>query len=157
MLHIKNISDEITSFICLEKQPQSALKMLNMQTMRSSIFGGKTTRAYCSLWTGVVGFVLVLDHDSHRRCCLWNEVMLTEEVPPLATGFCNASSLYKWHIRFHSSPRRGRWFLTLDHQGMRPPYIFCLKSFLQKPFVKELAEKERFAQVTGLPSTISYF
>jgi hypothetical protein len=41
MLHIKNISDEMASFVCLEKQPQSALKMLNMQTMCSSIFRGK--------------------------------------------------------------------------------------------------------------------
>jgi hypothetical protein len=35
------ISDEMASFVCLEKQPQSALKMLNMQTMCSSIIGGK--------------------------------------------------------------------------------------------------------------------
>jgi hypothetical protein len=38
MLHMKNISDEMASFVCLEKQPQSTLKMLNMQTMCSSIF-----------------------------------------------------------------------------------------------------------------------
>jgi hypothetical protein len=31
----------MASFVCLEKQPQSALKMLNMQTMCSSIFAGK--------------------------------------------------------------------------------------------------------------------
>ncbi len=37
MLHIKNINDEMASFVCLEKQPQSAL----MQTMCSSIFAGK--------------------------------------------------------------------------------------------------------------------
>jgi hypothetical protein len=42
----------------------------------------------------VVGFVLVLDHDSSRRCCLWNEVTLTEEVPPFPTGFYNASLHY---------------------------------------------------------------
>jgi hypothetical protein len=41
MLHVKNISDKMASFVCLEKQPQSALKMLNMQTMCSSIFRGK--------------------------------------------------------------------------------------------------------------------
>ena len=44
--------------------------MLNIQTNCSRIFGGKTTRAYCLLWAGVVGFVLVLVHVSHRRCCL---------------------------------------------------------------------------------------
>jgi hypothetical protein len=32
------------SFVCLEKQPQSALKMSNMQTMCSSIFAGKQQR-----------------------------------------------------------------------------------------------------------------
>ena len=121
MLHIKNIGDKMASFICLEKQPQSALKMLNMQTMCSSIFGGKATWAYCSLWAGVVGFVLVLVHDSHRSCCLWNEVTPTEGVPLLDTGFYNLSSLYKWHNCRQNLPRRG---------------------FLQKPFVKELAEKE---------------
>jgi hypothetical protein len=26
---------------------------------------------------------------------------------------------------------------------MRPPHLFCKKSFLQKPFIKELAEKEQ--------------
>jgi hypothetical protein len=31
-------------------------KMLNVQTMRSRSFGGKTTKAYCSLWAEVVGF-----------------------------------------------------------------------------------------------------
>ncbi len=85
----KEISDEMASFVCLEQQPQSALKMLNMQTMCSSILGGKTTRAYCSLLAVVVGFVLVLDPDSHRRYCLCNEVTLTEEVPPLSTDFYN--------------------------------------------------------------------
>ncbi len=50
MLHIKNISDEMASFVCLKKQPQFALTKLNMQTMCSTIFSGKTTRAYyCSL------------------------------------------------------------------------------------------------------------
>ncbi len=34
----------MASFVSLEKQPQSAVKILNMQTMCSSIFGGKTTR-----------------------------------------------------------------------------------------------------------------
>jgi hypothetical protein len=85
MLHIKNIGDEIASFVCLEKQPQSALKMINMQTMCSSIFGLLFTMS----WSGVVGFVLVLEHESHRRCCLWNEVTPTGGVHPLATGFYN--------------------------------------------------------------------
>jgi hypothetical protein len=41
MLHKKNISDKMASFVCLEKQPQSALKMLNMQAMCCSTFAGK--------------------------------------------------------------------------------------------------------------------
>jgi hypothetical protein len=55
MLNIKNIIDEMASFVSLEKQPQSAVKMLNMQTMCSSIFGGKTTKGFCPLCAGVVG------------------------------------------------------------------------------------------------------
>ncbi len=79
----------MASFVCLEKQPQSALKMLNMQTMCSSFSAGKQqglTVHYQAEWSA---FVLVLDHDSHRRCCLWNEVTPTEGVPPLDTGFFN--------------------------------------------------------------------
>jgi hypothetical protein len=41
MLHIKKKSDKMASFVSLEKQPQPAKKMLNIQTMCSSIFGGK--------------------------------------------------------------------------------------------------------------------
>ncbi len=32
------------------------IKMLNIKTMCSRIFGGKKTKAYCSLWAGVVSF-----------------------------------------------------------------------------------------------------
>jgi hypothetical protein len=90
MLHIKNISDEIASFVCLEKQPQSALKMLNMQTLQQYFrLENNKGLLFTMSWSGVVGFVLVLDHESHRRCCLWNEVAPTEGVHPLATAFYN--------------------------------------------------------------------
>ena len=133
----------MASLVCLEKQPQSALKMLNVQTMCSSIFGGKTTRAYCSLWAGVVGFFLALDHDSRRRCCLWNEVTPTKGVPPLATGFYNAGLLYHEEVG-------GFWHMY--QQGMRSPHLFCYKDFLQNPFIKELVEIERIftSHVTAL-------
>ncbi len=48
MLNIKNITDKIASFGSLELQPQSAVKMFNMQTMCSSIFGGKITKGLLS-------------------------------------------------------------------------------------------------------------
>ncbi len=64
--------------------------------------------------------LFVLDHDSHRRCCLWNEVTPTESVPPSPQAFVTFSSLYKWRIWFHGPPQRGRWFLTLASQfGLR--------------------------------------
>ena len=119
---IKNISDEMASFVCLEKQPQSALKMLNMQTMCSS---GKTIRAYCSLWAGVVGFVLVLDHDSHRRCCLWNEVTQTEKVSPFSTAYIvrvyNISGVFDFTAHWKEVVGFWHWY----HQGMRSPHLFC--------------------------------
>jgi hypothetical protein len=76
----------MAAFVSLEKQPQSAVKVLNMQTMCSSIFGGKTTKGLLSTmcWSGRL--VLILDHDSPWRCCLWNEVTPTEEVSPLSTA-----------------------------------------------------------------------
>jgi hypothetical protein len=74
MLNIKNITDEMASFVSLELQPQSAVKMLNMQTMCSSIFGGKITNGLLSTmcWSGRL---------------LWKEVTLTEEVSPLSTAY----------------------------------------------------------------------
>jgi hypothetical protein len=42
---------------------------------------------YTVHYAGVVGFVLVLNYDSPRKCCLWNEVTSTEEVSPLSTAF----------------------------------------------------------------------
>jgi hypothetical protein len=55
--------------------------------MCSSIFGGKTTKGLLSTmrWSGPL--VLVLDHDSPRRCCLWNEVTPTEEVSILSAAY----------------------------------------------------------------------
>ncbi len=93
----------MASFVCLEMYVTSACtNMLNIQTMCSRTFGGKTTRVYW--WAGVVGLVLVLDHVSHRRCCLCNEVMSTDEVPPLPQPFKTSSSLYKWCIRRQNPP-----------------------------------------------------
>ncbi len=104
----------MASFVCLEKQPQSALKILNMQTMCRSIFSGKTTRAYCSLWAGVVGFC----------SCSWSR--LSQEMLPLEWSdtdwgssptstqvFLTSSSQNKWRICRQNLPQRGRWFLTL--------------------------------------------
>jgi hypothetical protein len=70
MLNIKNISEDV-----------------KMQTKSSSIFGGKTTKGLLSTmcWSGWL--FLVLDHNSPWRCCLWNEVMPTEEVSPLSTAY----------------------------------------------------------------------
>ncbi len=44
----------------VEKQPQSALKMLNIKTMCSSIFGGKTTRPihYELEWSALFLFLI---------------------------------------------------------------------------------------------------
>ncbi len=99
-------------FFCyssLELQPQSAVKMLNVQTMCSSIFDGKITRGllFTVCWSGQL--CSCLDHDSPRRCCLWNEVMPTEGVPPPYS----ASLLCKRCIWFHCSQERGRWISTL--------------------------------------------
>jgi hypothetical protein len=55
MLNIKNISNEMASFVSLEKQPQSAVKMLNMQTMWAVFSAGKQQRAYCPPCAVVVG------------------------------------------------------------------------------------------------------
>ncbi len=70
----------VASFVVKELQPLSVLKMLIAQTMHIKYFGEKIKNAYCLQWTGVVGFfVLIL--LSHRRCCLSNDVTLTEGLP----------------------------------------------------------------------------
>ena len=88
MLHIKNIINEMASFDVL-KSSLSLYYDIDIQTMRSTIFGGKTTKAYYSIWAGVVGFCSFLVLAPHRRYCLSNEVMPTEREAPLATGFYN--------------------------------------------------------------------
>jgi len=135
-------------FFCLSWNVTSACtNILNIQTMCSRTFGGKTTRVYW--WAGVVGFVLVLDHVSHRRCCLCNEVMSTEEVPPLPQPFKTSSSLYKWCIRRQNPPRRGRWFLTLASPRYEVPASIHQVSCKNQPWIGR--EKAAFAQVMWLP------
>jgi len=61
MLHIKEKSDKMASFVSLKKQPQPAMKMLNIQTMCSSIFGGKQqglTVHYELEWSALVLFLI---------------------------------------------------------------------------------------------------
>jgi hypothetical protein len=56
MLHIKNTSDEMASFLVLKSNLGLHKVVEYTETMCSSIFGGKTTKTYCSLWAGVAGF-----------------------------------------------------------------------------------------------------
>jgi hypothetical protein len=71
----------------LESQPQSAMKMLNMQTVCSSRENNKELTIHCALdWSAL----FLLDHDSPRRCCLWNEVTPTEGVLPLPHSLYSA-------------------------------------------------------------------
>ncbi len=104
------------------------IKMLNIQTMCSRIFGGKTrktTKACCSLWAGEVGFCscslfmfLTGDVVSAMK---WRQL---KESPPSPQAFITSSSLYKWHIWFPSLPRRGWCFWYLHHQGMKFRHLF---------------------------------
>ncbi len=93
------------------------------------VFGGKTTKSYCSLWAGVAGFCscslysLLTDVVSAMKCCRLRKFL------PFPLAFITSSSLYKWHIWYHSPPQRGRWFWHLHYQGMRS---ILLKKFLAK-------------------------
>jgi hypothetical protein len=74
---MKNITDEMASFVSLELQLQSAAKMLNMQTMCSSIFGRKITKGltvhYVLEWSALFLFLImtlygdVADFTAHRK------------------------------------------------------------------------------------------
>jgi hypothetical protein len=79
----------------------------------------------------VVGFVLVLVHDSHRRCCLWNEVTPTEGVHHLATGFYNLQFTMCGVFDAKTCHEEVGDFLHLHHQGLRSPHLLKKKSFLQ--------------------------
>ncbi len=101
--------------------------------MHSRSFGGKTTKAYCSLWTGVVGFcscsffsLLTGDIASAMK---WQQL---RELPPFPLAFLPSSSLNNWHIWSYSSPQRGWWFLMLAStwHGLWPSFdlkIFKIK------------------------------
>jgi uncharacterized paraquat-inducible protein A len=65
MLNIKNISDVMASFVSLEKQPQSAVKMLRCRQCAAVFSVGKQQRAYCPLCAGVVGYFLFLITTLH--------------------------------------------------------------------------------------------
>jgi hypothetical protein len=101
-------------FLCsgLESQPQSAVRMLNMQTVCRVLSAGKQQRTCCPLCAGVSALFL-LDHDSTWRCCLWNEVTPTEGVLPLPHSLYSSCLLYKVCIWFPSWQERGRQILTL--------------------------------------------
>ena len=88
----------------------------------------------------MVSLVLVLDDDSPWRCCLWNEVMPTEEVSSLSTAYIVRVYQISWAFDFKAHWKEVGGFWHLYHQGMRSLHLFCKKSFLQKSFVEELAE-----------------
>ncbi len=125
------------------------IKMLNMQTMCSRMFGRKPTETYCSIWAGVVSFCsLFFVLAPHRRCCLCNEVRPTEGEAPLATGFYNLKStiLYSVSGIFDFKARHDEVgvFWHLQHQGIKFRHLFCKKKFLEKIInlrvIKELAD-----------------
>jgi hypothetical protein len=61
MLHIKNISEEMASFVCLEKQPQSALKMKICRQCAAVFLAGKQqglTVNYELEWSALFSFLL---------------------------------------------------------------------------------------------------
>jgi hypothetical protein len=87
-------------FLCLEKEPQ-----LNIQTMCSRIFGGKTTTVHYELeW---LASVLVLCSRSSQEML---PLQWSEGEAPSPQAFITSSSLYKRRIWFPSTPQRGRCF-----------------------------------------------
>ncbi len=97
-------------FSSLELQPQSAVKMLIVQTMCSSIFGGKITK----------GLLSTVSWSGRLYSCAWSQLsteMFTLEWSDAdLRGLHSASLLYKQRIWFHSSQKRG---------DMRSPHLFC--------------------------------
>ncbi len=101
-----------SSFICKAISRKSAETFSFFLQCRS--FGGKTTKAYCSLWAGVVGFcslfLFSLLTGGVVSAMKWRRL---RKLPPSPQAFITSGPLYKWRIWFHSSPRWGRCFLTL--------------------------------------------
>ncbi len=98
MLHIKNTKDKMASFVCLEKQPQSALKMLKYADNVQQYFGRENNKGllFTMSWSGR------LCSCSHRRCCLWNEVTLTKGVPPSPQACISRTPLPSCSSHLHS-------------------------------------------------------
>jgi hypothetical protein len=110
--------------------------MLNMQTMCSSISAGKQQRAYRSIWAGVVSFVLVLVHVSHRGCFLCNEVMRTEEIPPPRHRLLEPPVHYTsgiFNAKIHHEEVGDFWHL--HHQGMSFASAFKWRIFENPPLL----------------------
>ena len=123
------------SFVCLEKQPQSALKMSNMQTMCSSIFAGKQQRLtvhYELEWSALFLFLFLFTSLTGDVASVMKWCQL-RKFPPLPQACISSRSLYKWHIQCQNPPRRGRWFLTFAS----PRYEFQA-SILSKMFLAKM-------------------
>ncbi len=130
----------MASFVCLEKQPQSALKMLNMQTMCSSIFRGKQqglTVYYELEWSALFLFLITTLTGDVASGMKWRRL---REFLPSPQAFITFSSLYKWRIWNHNLPQRGRWFLTLASSR-----VWGLRIY----FVKKVSCKNHSLRIDG--------
>jgi hypothetical protein len=126
--------------------------MLNVQTMCSSIFGGKTTRLtvhYELEWSALFLLLITTLAGDVVSGMKWRWL---REFPPSPQAFimlvCYISGVFDFTA--HHEEVGGFWHLY--HQGMRSSHLFCYKGFLQNPFIKELVEIERIctSHVTSL-------
>jgi hypothetical protein len=106
--------------------------MLNMQTVCSSTFSGKTTKSLLSTvcWSGRLCSCLIMtfhgDVDSGMK---WHQL---RGFSPSPTAYIAATLLYKVRIWFPSSQERGGQILTLQKGRYEVSASILLNKFLAK-------------------------
>ncbi len=120
----------MASFVSLEKQRQPAMKMLNIQTMCSSIFGRKQqalTVYYELEWSALVLFLITTLAGDVASGMKW---LPLRKFPHILYSVSLQNKLCIW---FHSSQGRGTWILTLV-----PPRYEASASIMKKKFLAKI-------------------
>ncbi len=139
MLHIKNMSEKMASFVCLEKQTTICTEEVKYADNVQHYFQREHNKGllFTMSWSGRLWSCSC--SRLSQESCLWNEVTPTEGVPPpLATGFYNLQ-------------------LTIKVAYLTPflRIYFVKKVSCKNNLLRICGERSAFAQVTSNTQVLS--